>query len=77
MFEAAAREIKKAGLTKLPSAEKLKEELNELTARKTALQVELRKIQQEEEELDKIRKNINMLHNKNRIREAEKTLERQ
>ena len=77
LFEAAAREIKKAGLTKLPSAEKLKEELNELTARKTALQVELRKIQQEEEELDKIRKNINMLHNKNRIREAEKTLERQ
>ena len=77
LFEAAAREIKKAGLTKLPSAEKLKEELNELTARKTALQVELRKIQQEEEELDKIRKNINLLHNKNRIREAEKTLERQ
>ena len=29
LFEAAAREIKKAGLTKLPSAEKLKTELDE------------------------------------------------
>ena len=37
LFEAAAREIKKAGLTKLPSAEKLKAELDGLTARKTAL----------------------------------------
>ena len=50
LFEAAAREIKKAGLAKLPSTEKLKAELNELTARKTALQAELRKIQREEKE---------------------------
>ena len=61
LFEAAAREIKKAGLTKLPSAEKLKAELNELTARKTALQVELRKIQREEKEYDILRKNISGL----------------
>ena len=61
LFEAAAREIKKAGLTKLPSAEKLKAELNELTARKAALQVELRKIQREEKEYDILRKNISGL----------------
>ena len=76
LFEAAAREIKKAGLTKLPSAEKLKEKLDGLTARKTALQTELRKIQREEKEYDIIKKNINMLRNKNRIREVEKELER-
>ena len=61
MFEAAAREIKKAGLTKLPSTEKLKAELDGLTTRKTALQAELRKIQREEKEYDDLLKNINML----------------
>lgn len=63
MFETAAREIKKAGLTKLPSAEKLKAELNELTARKTALQAELRKIQREEKEFNLIQKNIGIILN--------------
>ncbi len=48
LFEAAAREIKKAGLTRLPSTEKLKAELDGLAARKTALQAELRKIQRKE-----------------------------
>ena len=43
LFETAAREIKKAGLARLPSSEKLKTELNGLSARKTALQAELRK----------------------------------
>ena len=61
LFEAAAREIKKAGLTKLPSAEKLKAELNELTARKTALQAELRNIQWEEKEYDALRRNASSL----------------
>ena len=61
LFETAAREIKKAGLTKLPSAEKLKAELNELTARKTALQAELRKIQREEKEFNLIQKNIGII----------------
>ena len=61
MFEAAAREIKKAGLTKLPSAEKLKAELDGLAARKTAFQAELRKVQREEKEYDDVLKNINML----------------
>ena len=63
MFETAAREIKKAGLTKLPSAEKLKAELNELTARKTALQAELRKIQREEKEFNLIQKDIGIILN--------------
>ena len=44
LFETAAREIKKAGLTKLPSAEKLKAELDGLVAHKAALQVKLRKV---------------------------------
>ena len=63
LFETAAREIKKAGLTKLPSAEKLKAELNEPTARKTALQAELRKIQREEKEFNLIQKNIGIILN--------------
>ena len=76
MFEAAAREIKKAGLTKLPSAEKLKVELDGLSSRKTALQAELRKIQREEKEYDKLRQNINILFNKNEIGEVKMELER-
>ena len=69
MFETAAREIKKAGLTKLPSAEKLKAELNELTARKTALQAELRKIQREEKEFNLIQKNIGIILNAQKQKE--------
>lgn len=61
LFEAAAREIKKAGLTKLPSAEKLKAELDGLAAHKTALQAKLRKVQREEKEYDILRKNIGKL----------------
>ena len=61
LFEAAAREIKKAGLTKLPSTEKLKAELDGLAARKTALQAELRKIQQEEKKYGTLQKNIRIL----------------
>ena len=58
LFEAAAREIKKAGLARLPSAEKLKAELDGLAARKTALQTELRKIQREEKDYDALRKDV-------------------
>ena len=61
LFEAAAREIKKAGLTKLPSAEKLKAELDGLAARKTVLQAELRKIQREEKKYDTLRQNVDTL----------------
>lgn len=65
MFEAAAREIKKAGLAKLPSTEKLKVELDGLTTRKTALQAELRKIQREEKRYDTYRRNVDMLLRQN------------
>ena len=61
LFEAAAREIKKAGLAKLPSSEKLKAELDGLSARKTALQTELRKIRREEKEYDTLRQNVDAL----------------
>ena len=60
LFEAAAREIKKAGLARLPSSEKLKAELDGLSARKTVLQTELRKIQREEKEYDHVRQNVDM-----------------
>ena len=71
LFEAAAREIKKAGLAKLPSAEKLKAELNELTARKTALQAELRKIQREEKEYDTLCQNVSALLKKTKERDLQ------
>ena len=61
MFEAAAREIKKAGLTKLTSTEKLRAELDGIVARKTALQAKLRKIQREEQKYDLIHRNVDIL----------------
>ena len=67
LFEAAAKEIKKAGLIKLSSAEKLKAELDVLSFRKTALQAELRKTQQEEKEYDTIQQNLNILLSKTPI----------
>ena len=73
LFEAAAREIKKAGLTTLPSAEKLKAELGGLSARKTALQTELRKIQRTEKEYDTIQQNVNSLLKK--LKEKENDIE--
>ena len=63
LFEAAAREIKKAGLTRLPSSDKVKAELEGLSARKAALQAELRKIQREEKEFNLIQKNIGIILN--------------
>ena len=69
LFEAAAREIKKAGLTKLPSVEKLKAELDGLSTRKTALQTELRKVQREEKEYDTLRKNVVALLEKSKEQE--------
>ena len=74
MFEAAAREIKKAGLTKLPSSEELKAELDRLTARKTALQAELRKIQREDKKYDTLQQNGNSLPKKLKEKETEMEL---
>lgn len=61
LFEAAARAIKTAGLSRLPSDEKLKREMDELTARKIALQSEYKKTQKEEREYDILRQNVDML----------------
>lgn len=61
LFEAAAREIKKVGLTKLPSGDKLKAELDELATRKTVLQAEPWKIQWKEKEYDTLRKNMDAM----------------
>lgn len=65
MFEAAVRGIKKAGLTKLPSVEKLKAELGGLAARKATLLEKLRKIQREEKRYDTYRRNVDMLLRQN------------
>ena len=75
LFEAAAREIKKAGLARLPSSEKLKAELDGLTARKTALQAELRKVQREEKEYNILWKNMNALLNRSEAHEHKSQLE--
>ena len=72
LFEAAARDIKKAGLTKLPSSEKLKAELDGLAARKTVLQAELRKMQREEKELDTVRQNIDNIFDTHHVLKQEK-----
>ena len=58
LFEAAAEEIKKTGLARLPSSEKLKVERDRLTAHKTVLQAELRKIQREEKKYDSCQRNV-------------------
>ena len=52
LFEAAAKEIKKAGVTKLPSAEKLKAEMDKLVSYRTSLKEVYRDIQQKEKEYD-------------------------
>lgn len=61
LFEAAARAIKTAGLSKLPSDKRLKSEMEELTARKIALQSEYKKAQKEERQYDILRHNVDTL----------------
>lgn len=72
LFEAATREIKKAGLAKLPSSEKLKKELDGLAARRTTLQGELRKIQMEEKEYDALRQNVDALLEKPKEQQSQR-----
>lgn len=74
LYEAAAKEIKKAGLTRLPSSKKLKSELDGLSTRKTALQTELRKVQQKEKDYDSLRRNIDMLLCRNYKKRIEREL---
>lgn len=61
MFEAAANGIKKAGLDKLPSTEKLNAELDTLAAQKAALEAAYQKAQKEEKQYDTLRRNVDML----------------
>lgn len=61
LFEAAARELKRLDAVPLPAAQRLRAEIDERAARRTALQAELRKIQREEKEYDILRKNLSKL----------------
>ena len=61
LFEAAANGIKKAGLDKLPSTEKLNAELDTLAAQKAALEAAYQKAQKEEKQYDTLRRNVDML----------------
>ena len=61
LFEAAARELKRLGAVPLPAAQRLRAEMDELTARRTALQSEYRKAQQKEREYDTLNQNIRIL----------------
>ncbi len=75
LFEAAARAIQAAGLSKLPSHEKLKSEMEELTARRIALHSEYKKAQKEEREYDTLRQNVNTLLDNPLNKEKEKAME--
>ena len=61
LFEAAARELKRLDAVPLPAAQRLRAEMDELTARRTALQSEYRKAQREEREYDTLRQNVEAL----------------
>ena len=61
LFEAAVREIKKAGLTRLPSTEKIKAELNRLTSKKDALLAEHCISSYQAQEYETIRKNLDTI----------------
>lgn len=73
LFEAAARTIRGAGLEKLPSAEKLKADMDSLTRAKSALQTEYKKAREEERQYAALRRNVDILLS---VPEAEKDRER-
>ena len=58
LFEAAARETQRLGAVPLPSAERIKVETEELTARSTALKVEQAKAQREAQAYETMRRNV-------------------
>lgn len=70
LFEAAAKQIKSAGLDKLPPPEKLKAETDALAARKAILQAEHQKAQKEEKEYSTLRQNVDMLLDKPQNKKA-------
>lgn len=61
LFEASARALKEMGVGKLPSAERLKAEMDELTARKTVIKSEYQKASKAESEYNVIRMNTESL----------------
>lgn len=75
LFEASARALKEMQIGKLPSTEKLKAEMAELTARKAALQAEYGKAQKEEQEYDTLRQNVDSLLAKPKEQDREKSHE--
>ena len=72
LFEAAARELKRLDAVPLPAAQRLRAEIDELTARRTALQSEYRKAQREEREYDTLRQNVEALLEKPREAEPQR-----
>ena len=72
LFEAAARELKRLNAVPLPAAQRLRAEMDELTARRTALQSEYRKAQREEREYDTLRQNVEALLEKPREAEPQR-----
>ncbi len=61
LFESSAKALKAMGVDKLPAAQRLQKETEELTARRTVLQAELRKAQTEERQYDTLRRNVDIL----------------
>ena len=61
LFEAAARQLKRLDAVPLPATQRLRAEMDELTARKSALQSEYRKAQHKEREYDTLSQNVSML----------------
>ena len=72
MFEAAARELKRLDVVPLPATKRLRAEMDELTARRTALQSEYRKAKREEREYDTLRQNVEALLEKPRETEPQR-----
>ena len=75
LFEAAAKEIRKAGLAKLPSSEKLKAELDELAAYKDTLKPQHKKMQQESTQFCIVLENVKSILNLSLTSNASKTLD--
>ena len=72
MFEAAARELNRLDAVPLPATKRLRAEMDELTARKAALQSEYRKAQREEREDNTLRQNEEALLEKPREAEPQR-----
>lgn len=61
LFEAAARELKRLGAVPLPSTDRMKAELAELTARKDSLYADYTAVRSQAKELEIIRQNVDAL----------------